>query len=192
MRRSTYTWSPATIASIKPTAITVSQDDIVWAQLGGCAATGAANNCVPIPGATSYALDLRANGAPVIAQAFDAPRCRCRAAGCRDVARYDGACRALGFGTDRVTSGRATTISVWNPSSRPAEVGISRVHDGRVDQLARRVTVPPGGRAEVMVVRGQRKAEPNALIVDASSPVIVERTIVGGTDISTSPGTPIG
>jgi hypothetical protein len=176
--------------------LSVAQDEVVWAQLGGCAPAGGADNCVPAPANVSYAVDVHTEaGAAIVAQTLT------RGAG--DSAR-PGAATSLGspqparswvFARDRVDRERSTTLAILNPLAQPARVDISVVHDGTVEHPAgfQGVIVPPGHRASVHVVGGRRpSAAPNALIVDASAPVVVERSIVGTRDTSRSLGIAVG
>ncbi len=176
--------------------LTVAQDEVVWAQLGGCAPAGGANNCVPAAANVPYAVDVKATGGgAIVAQMLTR--------GSGDSAQ-PGAATSLGapqparswvFGRDRVDSVRSTTLAILNPLAQPARVDISVVHDGRVDHPGdlQGITVAPGHRATVRIVGGRRPSSaPRALIVDASSAVVVERTIVGATDESRSPGIVVG
>jgi hypothetical protein len=175
-----------------PTTITVVQDDVVWAQLGGCAATGAASECVPIPGGSQYTVAVRAEGSPIVAQRF---------VRFTDDALQTGVTTELGtaqperhwlFSRDRFDNQRGTALAVLNPGGQAADVAITRLRDGHVDEPTRRLTVPPGSRRSVNAVGRDSEATPRALRIDASSPVVVERTIVGVSDVSTSPGIAAG
>jgi hypothetical protein len=172
-------------------SLTVAQDDVVWIRLGGCAAR-ATGDCVPIPASTRYALGLRAEGVPIVAQVFtrfgaDAPD-----SGVAAPLGTTQPARRWAFARDRVASEVTTSLALVNPLAQAAEVDISQVHDGRVDEPKRHV-VPPGGRVRVQTATAATARRPvRALVVDASSPVYAERIIVAGNGVGIAPGVAIG
>ena len=55
--------------------LTVAEDDVVWVQLGGCAAGAAPTDCVAFPAGLRYSVDVRTDeGTPIVAQMFE-PEC---------------------------------------------------------------------------------------------------------------------
>jgi hypothetical protein len=81
-----------------------------------------------------------------------------------------------------------------NPLAQPAEVDISRMRDGRVDEPTRHVTVPPGTWVRVRVSGGPSnpRRPVRALVVDASAPMFAERVVVAGNGVGVTYGTAIG
>lgn len=187
---------PGNDQAVAAVTLSIAQDEVVWAQLGGCAPAGGANNCVPVPTGVAYAVDVHTGGgASIVAQTLT------RGAQSSD---QPGAATSLGspqparrwvFGTDRVDRERSTTLAILNPLTQPATVDVSVLHDGHVEhpEGLQAITVAPGRRSSVLIV-GSRgpSAAPRALIVDASAPIIVERSLVGATDTSRSTGIAVG
>ena len=101
--------------------LSVAEDEVVWAQLGGCAPAGGVNNCVPAPANVPYAVDVHTEGsAAIVAQTLT------RGA---ESSVEPGAATSLGspqpargwvFARDRVDGTRSTTLAIVNPLAQPA------------------------------------------------------------------------
>jgi hypothetical protein len=187
---------PENSQAAAPVTLGVAQDEVVWAQLGGCAAGGQDGNCVPVPSGARYAVAVRAEGtAAIVAQTLtrSTPNATQPSAATSFGASHPAP--SWVFGRDRVDTERSTTLTIFNALAQLARVDIARVHDSRVDRprVLQGITVPPGRGMTVTVVGGRRPPiTPNALLVHSSLPIVVERSIVGATDGSRSPGVPIG
>jgi hypothetical protein len=176
--------------------LTVAQNEVVWAQLGGCTpAAGGGNGCVPVPPNVRYAVEVgTAAGGEIVAQTLTRGSQGSAQPGAATSLGAAQPARSWVFARDRVDSERSTTLAISNPFDQPARVDITVMHDGRVEhpRALQGITVAPGRRASVSIVGGPRPSTtPSALVVDASAPVMVERSIIGATDVSRSPGTPV-
>jgi hypothetical protein len=176
--------------------LSVAQDEVVWAQLGGCAPAGGANNCVPVPANVPFAIDVHAvGGAAIVGQTLTRGAANSGQPGAATSLGSPQPARSWIFARDRVDRERSTTLAILNPLPQPARVDISVLHDGRIEHPAglQGITVLPSHRASVRIVEGRSSStSPRALIVDASAPVVVERSIVGSGDVSRSPGIAVG
>jgi hypothetical protein len=176
--------------------LSVAQDEVVWAQLGGCAPAGGANNCVPAPANVPYAVDVHAEGgAAIVAQTLTRGAANSAQAGAATSLGSPQPARSWVFARDRVDRERSTTLAILNPLAQAARVDVFVLHDGQVERPdgLQGITVGPSHRASVRVVGGRRPAAaPRALIVDASAPVVVERSIVATGDVSRSVGIAVG
>jgi hypothetical protein len=175
---------------VAPVTVAVGQDDVEWVQLGNCNA--GATNCVPVPEGASYGLDVRADGGvPIVAQTLTRYS---------DQADVGGATTAIGvtepvakwaFATSFVYGERVSTLAFVNPFAQSVHVSVARVHDGNVGHPAsfQSIAVPPGKRVSLSVVEDKTVKDGDAaLLVDATGPIVVERTMVGADDVSRSPG----
>ncbi len=78
--------------------LSVAQDEVVWAQLGGCAPAGGANNCVPAPASVPYAVDVHTEGgAAIVAQTLTRGAEEFGATWRRDIARLAATGAQLGL-----------------------------------------------------------------------------------------------
>jgi hypothetical protein len=176
--------------------LSVAQDEVVWAQVGGCAPAGGADNCVPAPANVPYAIDVHTEGGgTIVAQTLTRGAENSAQPGAATSLGSPQPARSWVFARDRVDRERSTTLAILNPLTQPARVDVSVLHDGRVEhpEGVQGITIPPNHRASVRIVAGPRpSAAPRALVVDASAPVIVERSIVGAADVSQSLGIAVG
>jgi hypothetical protein len=176
--------------------LSVAQDEVVWAQVGGCAPAGGADNCVPAPANVPYAIDVHTEGGgTIVAQTLTRGAENSAQPGAATSLGAPQPARSWVFGTDRVDRERSTTLAILNPLPQPARVDVSVLHDGRVEHPdgLQGITIPPNHRASVRIVAGRRPSPaPRALVVDASAPVVVERSIVGAADVSQSLGVAVG
>jgi hypothetical protein len=176
--------------------LSVAQDEVIWAQLGGCAPAGGASNCVPAPANVPYAVDVHTEGgAVIVAQTLTRGAANSAQAGAATSLGSPQPARSWVFARDRVDRERSTTLAILNPLAQPARVDVFVLHDGQVDRPGglQGITVPPSHRASVRIVGGRRPSgAPRALIVDASAPVVVERSIVATGDVSRSLGIAVG
>jgi hypothetical protein len=105
--------------------------------------------------------------------------------------------RAWAFGRSSVNGESSTTLSFFNPGADPALVNIGLVRSGSVarSRLLQQITVPPG-RAVTVTIFGDGASKPPkldaALVIDASRPVFVERTILAADEATTSAGVVVG
>ena len=167
--------------ALAPTTVPVAEDDVVWVQLGQCAAA-AGKGCVPIPDGERYSLDVQSEqSVSIVAQVLT------RFGNAPDVVgtvTSPGAvapASSWAFARTRVDGERSTTLSIFNPEAHAAVVSIGLVHNGTVQhpRSLQRVTVPPGRQITLTVVGGPRPSKIDAaLTIDSSSPVFVERSIV--------------
>jgi hypothetical protein len=181
--------------ALAPMNLTVEQDDVAWVQLGQCvAALGKA--CVAIPAGVRYSLDVRSDqNVSIVAQTLtrfeDAPD----VVGTVTAPGLVAPARSWAFGRSRVNGERSTTVSLFNPGAGAAVVGVSLVHDGRVERPSalQRVTVPPGRAVTVTVVGGRQPSRLDAaLTIDASEPIFAERSIVATDEAASSVGVVVG
>jgi hypothetical protein len=180
---------------LAPVNLTVAQDDVAWVQLGQCvAASGKA--CVNIADGVRYSLDVRSEqNVSIVAQTLtrfdDAPAIVGTVTGPGLIAPA----RGWAFARSRVNGERQTTLSLFNPGADAVVAGVGLVHDGRVERPSalQRVTVPPGRAVTVTVFGGRRTPRFDAaLIIDASDPIFVERSIVASGEAAGSVGVVVG
>jgi hypothetical protein len=176
--------------------LSVAQDEVVWARLGGCAPAGGANNCVPAPANVPYAVDVHTEGgAAIVAQTLTRGAANSAQPGAATSLGSPQPARSWVFARDRVDHERSTTLAILNPLTQPTRVDIAILHDGKIGHPAgfQGITVAPGHRASVRIVGGPRpSAAPRAIVVEASTPIVVERSIVDTGDVSRSLGIAVG
>ena len=180
---------------IAPTSLTLGQDDVVWVQLGHCA-TAAGQPCVAVPEGATYSLDVRSEqDVAIVAQTLsrfdDAPDIVGTVTSPGEIAPA----RAWAFARMHVSGDRSTTITLFNPGAGPALVRIGRVFDGLVSRpkALQQVVVPPGRGTTVLVVGGAKPSNiDGAVVIDATEPVFVERTIVANGEAAESVGVVLG
>ena len=169
-----------------PVSFTVAQDNVVWVQLGHCGPRPA-RGCLALPDNVSFTLDVRSGqGVAIVAQTLT-----------RGPFGLDGTLGAPAaasrwiFPFSSAPGVQITQLSVFNPAAAPARVGIVRVHGGRVEQPSawKSIVVAPGKRTDVTVASNTpRLPDDAAIVVQASAPVFVERSIATSSDASRSVG----
>jgi len=176
-------------------SVTLAPDDVTWLVLGSCTAPtktpASGTGCVTIPNGVSYSLDVRAEqNVAIVAQTLT--RFRDAPAVVGTVTSPGGVepARDWSFGRSRVDGERSTSLSLFNPGAAPAVVNVGLVHDGKVDKpgALQNVTVPPGRAVTLVVVTRKTTTPDAALIISASQPVFVERTILVADEASTAVG----
>jgi hypothetical protein len=177
----------------KPVAavtVAVGQDDVEWVQLGNCKA--GATDCMPLPDGGSYGLDVRADsGVPIVAQALTRYSHLAEVGGATTAIGTTQAATRWAFATSFVGSEHSTTLAFVNPFAQEVKVSVARVHGGVAGhpQSFQQIALPPGKRVSLAVVDDKTvKSGDAALVVDATGPVVVERVLVDGNDVSRSPG----
>ncbi len=179
---------------IAPTQLMVAQDDVVWVQLGGCASGSA---CVAVPPDQAFALDVHSEqGVDIVAQTLTRYTQRTVELGATSVIGTPQPASTWLFARSVVDAERTTTLALFNPLAQSATVNVSLVHDGHTDQPAamQNVTVAPGARVTLVVIAPSRRLPSGdaAIVVTSTSPVVAERSILGGTDASSALGVPAG
>ncbi len=180
--------------AIAPTQLMIAQDDVVWVQLGGCAA---GSSCVAIAPNQAFALDVHSEqGVDIVAQTLTRFTERTVELGATSVIGTPDPASTWLFARSIVDTERTTTLALFNPLAQSATVNVSLVHDGRVDAPAalQHVTVPPGARVTLVVIAPSRRlpTDDAAIVVSSTSPVVAERSILGATDASATLGVPAG
>ena len=179
-------------ATIAPTSLTVAQDDVVWVQLGRCAA--GAKACIAIPDGVRYSLDVRSEqDVSIVAQTLTR-----FAGGTGDVGTVTALggiepARSWAFARSSVVGEQSTTLSFFNPGADPVSVNVATVRRGTVGRshVLQNVSVPPGRAVTVDVFGGTGSKPPKldaALTVDASEPIFVLRSIDATDEAATSVG----
>src|SRR5262249_43334659 len=95
------------------------------------------------------------------------------------------------FATSLVAGGKGATLAVADPVAADVEVDRGRGPDGarRHPESFQSIVVPAGHRVTLTVVSPATvKNGDAALLVDATGPIVAERTMVGRNDVSRSPG----
>jgi hypothetical protein len=170
---------------VPPANVDLAADDVVWVKLGRCAPTD--TECLAVPDGVRYALSVKSEEhvavvSQVLAHHGDG-------ADRRGVTASFGAVSAQKswvFARSRVGGERSTQLSFSNDLAAPARVSVSLVHDGRTENPPKlqNVAVPGGQRVTVTVP----VSDDAGLLVEATSPVVVERSILGASDTSRSVG----
>ena len=168
----------------------VAEDDVVWVQIGGCAAGAAATDCVPLPAGLRYSVDVRTDeGTPIVVQMLS------RSASV--VTAPLGAPQpkvSVVFPSGGVTGGQGTLLSFVDQQAAPARVDVTLVRRGRTIRptVLQGIIVRPGSRRTVRVAGGNRPSRDTAIIITASVPVFVQRSMLGANDAAISGGVTIG
>jgi hypothetical protein len=175
-------------ATLSPVILTVAQDAVVWVQLGRCSGP-AAKSCLAVPDDTRYVLDVRAEqNISIVAQTFSRSDLASGGFGTTTAVGAITPARSYVFGRAHPAGSVATTVSVFNPSAISASVNISTTGGNTVDR--QHVVVAPGGQATLTLRRATRNRATRdaAVVLTASQPVFVARSIVVTDEASTSPG----
>ncbi len=179
---------------VPPVAFTLAADDVTWVQLGNCGPS-AVRNCVAVPAGTPYALDVRSEqGVAIVAQTLSKYSVAGTAVGVASAIGTVDPHVTWAFARSHVSSERSTTLTVFNPGASAASIEIDLVHDGQRDRFEtwRAIEVPPGQRVTTVVAgRGPLRVDAGILVL-ASQPVFVERSIVGLDEVSRSAGVVFG
>jgi hypothetical protein len=180
---------PNTKDVVPPANVDLAADDVVWVKLGSCAPTD--GECLAIPNGVRYALEVTSERhVDVVAQVLAR---HSASADRRGVTASFGAMSAQKswvFARSRVAGERSSQLSFSNDLAEPARVSVTLVHDGRTEKPPKlqNISVNGGGRATV-TLPGSVDA---GVLIDASSPVIVERSLLGANDTSRNVGVVAG
>jgi hypothetical protein len=178
-------------ATLSPVILTISQDDVVWVQLGTCSKQ-APKGCVAIPDNTQYLLDVRAEqNVSIVAQTFSRFDITSRASGTTTALGAITPARSYAFARSYPPGGVSTTFSVFNPSAVAASVDLVTTSGGTVDRAhLQHVVIAPGGqRTLTLRPAAHKRSTPDAAVtLTSSQPVFVGRTIVVSDEASTSTG----
>jgi hypothetical protein len=171
--------------------LTVGEDDVVWVQVGGCAAGAKSTDCIPVPAGLRYSVDVRTDeGTPIVAQMLS------RSASV--VTAPMGASQpkvSMIFPTADVRGGQGTFLSFVDQQAAPARVDVTLVRRGRTirPRALQGIIVRPGSRRTVRVVGGTPPPGiDTAIIVTSSVPVFVQRSMLGVNDAAISGGVAVG
>jgi hypothetical protein len=165
--------------------VDLAADDVVWVKLGRCAPTE--EECVAVPDGVRYALSVKSERhVKVVAQVLARHGNNADRRGVTASFGATAAQKSWVFGRSQVAGERSTQLSFSNGLAAATEVSVSLLHDGRTDKPAKLqgIAVPGGGRVTV-TVPGPSDA---GIVVDASTPVVVERSILGADDTSRNVG----
>ncbi len=176
-------------------SITLAPDDVMWLLLGACTAPtkppASGTGCVTVPNGVSYSLDVRAEqNVAIVAQTLTRFANSPTVVG--TVTSPGGVEPAVdwAFARSRVDGERSTSLSLFNPGAAPAVANVGLAHNGKVDKpgALQKVTVPPGRAVTVVVIARKTAAPDAALVISASQPIFVERTILATDEASTAVG----
>ena len=180
---------PNTKTVVPPANVELADDDVVWVKLGRCAPTE--NACLAVPDGVRYSLSVTAERhVNVVAQVLARHSANADRRGVTASFGASDAQKSWVFARSRVAGERSTQLSFSNDLADAAQVSVSLVHDGKIDKPAKLQNLGvPGGQRVTVTVPGSADA---GLLVDASSPVVAERSILGASDTSRSVGVVAG
>lgn len=170
-------------AAVLPVEVTVAREGVSWVALGGCA-DPPPENCLPIPPDVAYSLAVETNtNTPVVAEVL---------------AHYNGSASGSGSATLTGTAepasrwivpqvgaaGLTTVLAVANPNVRPVTVDVAVVRAGDVGRPADLQGIEIAANQRFGVDLRDAAGPGAALVVTASDPVVVERSLYGAGDAS--------
>lgn len=172
-----------TDVAVFPVEVTVPREGVAWVTLGGCA-DPPPDGCLAVPPEAAYSLAVETNeSTPVVAEVL---------------AHYAGAPAGSGSaelaGTAEPASrwivahvgaaGMTPVLAVANPNIRPVTVDVAVVRAGEVDRPEALQGVEVGANQRFGVDLRDVVAPDAALVVTASDPVVVERSLYATGDAS--------
>jgi hypothetical protein len=170
-----------------PLTVPVNRDAVVWVQIGGCG-DPPAEGCVPVPDDTAYTSSIVTDeDTPVVAEqlAFfgdDAP-----SEGVATVMGTPTPVTSAVLGRAGVASSRTAGVAVANPGALPVTVDLRIVRGGTVEEPPdlQDVEIGPGQRAGFDLGPPLAGTD-GAVLVRATGPVVVGRSIYSAGDLSRS------
>jgi hypothetical protein len=171
--------------------LTVAEDDVVWVQVGGCAAGAAPKDCIPLPAGLRYSVDVRTDeGTPIVVQMLSRSASIVTAPMAAPQPKV-----SVVFPSGGIPGGQGTLLSFVDQQAAPARVDVTLVRRGRTIRptVLQGIVVRPGSRRTVRVVGGsQPPGNDTAIIVTSSVPVFVQRSMLGADDAAISGGVTVG
>jgi hypothetical protein len=176
---------------IPPYTATVGADRVVFVQVGGCAGTPD-EVCVPIdvPDLTSSVQVTTDDDHPVVAEQIVSRADVNAESGVSTTAGAALAADRWVFARSRVADEHATILSLVNSGPTEVQASVALVHDGVVEELPelQGVTVAPS--RPTVVTLSDLSPTDAAVVVTATGPIAVQRSLFGAAEQSTALGIP--
>jgi hypothetical protein len=176
---------------VPPFTTTVAADRVVFVQIGGCAGTPD-EVCVPIdvPDLT-YSVQVSSDDTqPIVAEQVVSRADVNAESGVSTTAGVAREAKGWVFARSRVADEHATILALVNSGTAEVQASVALVHDGVVDELPelQGVTVAPS--RPTIVTLSDLSPTDAAVVVTATGPVSVQRTLFGAAEQSTAMGIP--
>jgi hypothetical protein len=174
-------------AAATPLTVPLKRDAVVWIQIGGCG-DPPVEGCVAVPDDAPYAASIVTDAdTPVVAEQFAFYASDTVGEGVATMMGSPVAVRQALLAHAGVAPGRTAVIAVANPGAVAATVSVGIVRGGATERPPdmQDVAVGPGQRVEFSLTNALGGTE-GAVVVDATGPVVVGRSLYSAGDISRS------
>jgi hypothetical protein len=174
--------------ALGPVTVTLPRDSVVRVPIGGCRGTAP---CVPVPARTGYALQVRADaGASVVAEVVRRSGTSQRPGGDAISTGVTSPAKSWLFARSRVAGEHFAHLAFTTTASSEAHVSVTAVRDGVElrPKALQDVLVPAGRRVAVQLAAIKELSRDSALIITSDQPVVVERVIETGNEVTRTAG----
>jgi hypothetical protein len=175
---------------VPPFETTVAVDQTIAVQVGGCAGTPD-EACVPMDPDLTYSVQVSSDvDHPIVAEQIVS---RADAGVEAGVSATPGTPRGASrwvFARSRVAEERATIFAIVNPSGQAVEASFALVREGRVEELPELQGIAVAPSRPTTVTLSELVADDAAVVVTATGPVAVQRSLWGAAEQSAAPGVP--
>ena len=175
--------------ALGPVTVALPRDSVLRVPIGGC--RGGAAPCVPVPARTSYALQVRADeGAPIAAEVVRRGGTAQQSYGDAVSTGVTEAASSWVFGRSRAGGERSAFLAFATPGPSEARVSIVAAREGKTvrPKQLQNLRVPPGRRVAVQLARIAELPRDAALVITSDRPIVVERVIQTGAEMTRTAG----